>query len=350
MPVDGRVAHAQRPGHVHDGRLGRAEPPDDVLGRGQDPIAGERGVRGGMWTSRPVDPAREISASPPTAAAAGGDPVQLRQGLRRQRQLPGGQVLAEVGERRRAGDQQDVGRPVQQPRQRDLHRRGPEPARDVRQRGRLQRREPAEREERHVGDALPGQVVDQGVVVAVGQVVVVLHAHDVGDRLRLGHLGGRDVAQADVADQPLALEVGQHRHLLGDGPLLGAVARPHHAVVDDVERVQAEVAEVVVDAGGQVLGRDGRLPRPVRRAAGPELGDDHQPRRVRVQGLPDDLVGDVRAVVSRTCRCGSRRPRRPRGGRRRPRPGPWAAPTRRGRPAASRRSRSGGPSMTCRGT
>ena len=28
-----------------------------------------------------------------------------------------------------------------------------------------------------------------------------------------------------------------------------------------------------------------------------ELGDDHQPCRVRVQGLPDDLVGDVRAVV-----------------------------------------------------
>ena len=95
---------------------------------------------------------------------------------------------------------------------------------------------------------------------------------------------------------PLAPEVGQHRHLLGDGPLLGAVARPHHAVVDDVERVQAQVAEVVVDAGGQVLGRNGRLPRLVGRAAGPELGDDHHPRRVRVQGLPDDLVGDVRAV------------------------------------------------------
>jgi hypothetical protein len=31
-----------------------------------------------------------------------------------------------------------------------------------------------------VRDALPGQIVDQGVVVAVGQVVVVLHAHHVG--------------------------------------------------------------------------------------------------------------------------------------------------------------------------
>ena len=58
--------------------------------------------------------------------------------------------------------------------------------------------------------------------------------------------GSRDVAQADVADQPLAPEVGQHHHLLGDRPLLGTMARHHHAVVDDVERVQTQVAEVVL--------------------------------------------------------------------------------------------------------
>ena len=39
----------------------------------------------------------------------GGDPVQLRQDLRRQRQPSGGQVLTDVGDRRSAGDQQDVG-------------------------------------------------------------------------------------------------------------------------------------------------------------------------------------------------------------------------------------------------
>jgi hypothetical protein len=32
------------------------------------------------------------------------------------------------------------------------------------------------------------------------------------------------------------------------------VARPHHAIVDDVERVQTEVAKVVVNTGGQLLG------------------------------------------------------------------------------------------------
>jgi hypothetical protein len=41
-----------------------------------------------------------------------------------------------------------------------------------------------------------------------------------------------------VADQSFALEVGQHHNLLGDGPLLGTVARPHRAVVNDVENLQ----------------------------------------------------------------------------------------------------------------
>src|SRR5262245_52531305 len=54
-----------------------------------------------------------------------------------------------------------------------------------------------------------------------------------------------------------------------------------------------------MDSVGQFLWRDGRLPGLVRRAARPELGDDHQPRWIRAQRLPDDLVGDVRAVEVR---------------------------------------------------
>jgi len=95
------------------------------------------------------------------------------------------------------------------------------------------------------------RVVDQGVVVALGQVVVVLHAHDPGKGLGLGHLGGGDVAQAEMADQALALEVGQHGDLLGDGTFLGAVARAHDAVVHDIQGVQAQMAEIVVDAVDQ---------------------------------------------------------------------------------------------------
>ena len=54
----------------------------------------------------------------------------------------------------------------------------------------LQRSEAAEREERDVGDALRGEVVDEGVVRAMGDVVEVLDADDFGDGLRLGQLRG----------------------------------------------------------------------------------------------------------------------------------------------------------------
>jgi hypothetical protein len=57
-----------------------------------------------------------------------------------------------------------------------------------RERRGLQRAKDAEREEGHVGDALLGELVDQPVVMAVGQVVHVLHAHDRRDRLCLGDL------------------------------------------------------------------------------------------------------------------------------------------------------------------
>ena len=56
VAVEGRMAHAQCPCHVHHVRLGQAEPTDDLLGRGEDPIAGERRVSGGhsyLIASRP---------------------------------------------------------------------------------------------------------------------------------------------------------------------------------------------------------------------------------------------------------------------------------------------------------
>lgn len=46
-----------------------------------------------------------------------GDSVQFHHGFRRERHLTGSQVLAEVGDRGGARDKQDIGRPVQQPRQ-----------------------------------------------------------------------------------------------------------------------------------------------------------------------------------------------------------------------------------------
>ena len=54
------------------------------------------------------------------------------------------------------GISRNVRRPMQQPRQRNLHRRSPQPPRHIRQRRRLQRRKSTERKERYVGYAPAG--------------------------------------------------------------------------------------------------------------------------------------------------------------------------------------------------
>ena len=69
---------------------------------------------------------------------------------------------------------------------------------------RLQRSEAAERKERHIGDAVAGQIVDQGVVGAMRQIVMVLHADDLADPAPFRDLRRRDIAQPDVAHQALA--------------------------------------------------------------------------------------------------------------------------------------------------
>ena len=71
-----------------------------------------------------------------------------------------------------------------------------QPGRDRVERLGLQRGEAAEREEGTKAMPSRGAAVDQVVVVAVGEVVEVLHADDRRDGLRLGELLGGDVADA----------------------------------------------------------------------------------------------------------------------------------------------------------
>lgn len=98
-----------------------------------------------------------------------------------------------------------------------------------------------------------------------------------------------------MADQALALELGKRRELLLDR----ALARPVYAAdtqIDDVERIRAEVAEVVVDAADEISGGAHRDPGGVVAAHRPDLGDDHQIIRIGMQRLADQMIGDVRAV------------------------------------------------------
>ena len=79
----------------------------------------------------------------------------------------------------------------------------------------------------------------------------------------------------------------------------GQLVVGHPAQVDRAELLDAERAEVVLDAGAQL----GRLSAPAAsrpgRRDGADLGDQHQVVGVRVQGLADQRVGDVGAVVLR---------------------------------------------------
>src|ERR1700677_4925195 len=99
---------------------------------------------------------------------------------------------------RRSRNYQDVRRALEKPGKRHLHRRGIEARGGARQSCRLQRVEPTQWKERHVGDALRGKIVDESIVVPVCHVVEVLDAHDVRDGLSLMELSGSDVAQADM--------------------------------------------------------------------------------------------------------------------------------------------------------
>ena len=168
----------------------------------------------------------------------------------------------------------------------------PDVLRDARERVRLERREPTEREERRVRDPLGGAVVDEVVVGAVHQVVEVLHAHHRRDRPGLGELGGGDVADPEVADEALLLQLRQRREGLGER----LVVVVGDAQVDDVEGLQAEPPEVLVHLADELVGRGVEVPRPVVPAPAADLGDDPQVVGVGVQGLADDLVDDERPV------------------------------------------------------
>ena len=57
-----------------------------------------------------------------------------------------------------------------------------------------------------------------------------------------------------MADQALALQVRKRRERRFDRAFGRAVDAEHEAQVDDVERVEAEVAQVVMHGARQVLG------------------------------------------------------------------------------------------------
>ena len=125
---------------------------------------------------------------------------------------------------------------------------------------------------------------------------MVLHADDLGDGAPLLDLRRGDVAEPDVPDEPLLLQFGQRRQRCLDRAFGGAVDTEHDAQIDHVEHLEPEIGQVVVHRLGERLGRERRVPGAVGAPPRPDLGDDGQIIGIGVERLPDDAVGDVRAV------------------------------------------------------
>src|ERR1051325_3291075 len=115
-----------------------------------------------------------------------------------------------------AGDQQDIGRALKQPGECYLQRRSIENPGGCVEGRRLQRREASQRKERHIGYASTCKVVDKAIVMPVRHVVEVLYADNFGNRLRLGQLIAIDVAQTEMTDQSLTLQLRKHSERLFD--------------------------------------------------------------------------------------------------------------------------------------
>src|SRR5262249_48122121 len=134
------------------------------------------------------------------------------------------------------------------------------------------------------------------VIIAMYEIVMVLHADNLGDAVRLFDLSRGHVAQAELLDQTLALKVSEGCKLFLDRAL-DRLRNAADAQVDHIERIDAEIPEVVVDGAREVCRGVRGNPRRVRSAYCSDLGHDYEIIGIGMKCLPNELVGDVRAIV-----------------------------------------------------
>ncbi len=134
-------------------------------------------------------------------------------------------------------------------------------------------------------------VIDQVVPLPVSKTVAILH-RDNGDDFApaldvfLGHVG-----KAHMANLTLLAQLGQcfHGGIVGDG-------RVGNMKLVNIDAIQAQALETAFHCCGKVLGAG--IVNPLRgpTTLPPALGGHHYSCRIRVEGLSDQLFGDVRAV------------------------------------------------------
>jgi len=106
-------------------------------------------------------------------------------------------------------------------------------------------------------------------------VVKILNANYLRDGLSLGQLFGGNVAQADVADESLTLELGKHGQRFLNRSLRW-FCESTHAKIYDVKNVEAQILQVVVNCVDEVLAGQSRNPGFVCATTSANFRDDNE--------------------------------------------------------------------------
>jgi len=122
----------------------------------------------------------------------------------------------------------------------------------------------------------------------------VLDGGDVGEVERLRDDLGGDRGDADQVELAFLAQLAEGAETLAERTLGLGVHQPQ---VDEVEALDPQGAEVLLDPLAQLRGRERRQPGTPLVAAGADLGHQPQALGIGMEGVADQLVDDVGAVV-----------------------------------------------------
>src|SRR5258708_17835384 len=133
------------------------------------------------------------------------------------------------------------------------------------------------------------------MVAGLRDVVEVLNADYFRDRLRLSQLAGRNCAETNMVNEALLLQLGQRGERLFEWLVFrsGKSAEPE---IHDLQRIEAQVAQIVVYGIDNLLARTCVKPGTIGAAAPTHFGHDDQIIRIQMQRLLHDLIGHMRTV------------------------------------------------------
>lgn len=105
---------------------------------------------------------------------------------------------------------------------------------------------------------IAGKTVDQVIIGPMREIIEILNANDVADAASFRHLRGCHIAKANMPDQTLPLEVGQHCKGFFNLSFGWRRHIKHHAKIYDLERLETKMAQIVVHRLNEFLTREGR--------------------------------------------------------------------------------------------